>query len=45
MFVIKITSFKDIPQFTKEGNYQVELSIARIPGWIATEREEMGLQA
>lgn len=41
---MKITSFKDIPQFTKEGNYQVEISIARIPGWIATEREEMGLQ-
>lgn len=29
---MKITSFKDIPQFTKEGNYQVEISIARIGG-------------
>lgn len=41
---MKITNFKDIPQFTKEGNYQVEISIARIPDWIATEQKEMGLQ-
>lgn len=41
---MKITHFKDIPQFTKEGNYQVEISIARIPDWIATEQKEMGLQ-
>ena len=31
---MKITRFKDIPQFTREGSYQVDMDIRRIPEWI-----------
>lgn len=37
---MKITHFKDIPQFTKEGDYQVEISITRIPNWIVSKYDE-----
>ena len=40
----KITRFRDIPQFTREGNYQVDMDIRRIPEWIANEQKEMNLQ-
>ena len=40
----KITRFKDIPQFTREGNYQVDMDIRRIPEWIVNEQKEMNLQ-
>ena len=35
----KITRFKDIPQFTRNGSYQVDMDIKRIPGWIETEQK------
>ena len=41
---MKITRFKDIPQFTREGNYQVDMDIRRIPEWIKNEQREMNLQ-
>lgn len=41
---MKLTKFKDIPQFTRDGNYQVDMDIRRIPEWIANEQREMGLQ-
>ena len=39
---MKITRFKDIPQFTREGSYQVDMDIRRIPEWIKkrTKRNE-----
>lgn len=40
----KITKFADIPQFTRDGNYQVNIDIRRIPQWIKNEQEEMNLQ-
>ena len=40
----KITRFKDIPQFTRNGSYQVDMDIKRIPGWIEIEQKEMNLQ-
>ena len=40
----KITRFGDIPQFTREGNYQVDMDIRRIPEWIENEQKEMNLQ-
>ena len=40
----KITRFRDIPQFTREGNYQVDMDIRRIPEWIVNEQKEMNLQ-
>ena len=41
---MKITRFKDIPQFTREGSYQVDMDIRRIPEWIKKEQREMNLQ-
>lgn len=40
---MKIKRFKDIPQFTKTGNYQVDLSPAFLVKWIDDEIEEMSL--
>ena len=40
----RITRFKDIPQFTRTGSYQVDMDIKIIPGWIETEQKEMNLQ-
>lgn len=40
----KITKFADIPQFTRESNYQVNMDIRRIPKWIEEEQKEMNLQ-
>ena len=40
----KITRFKDIPQFTRSGSYQVNMDIKKMPGWIETEQKEMNLQ-
>lgn len=40
----KITRFKDIPQFTRSGSYQVDMPINRVPNWIEAEQKEMNLQ-
>lgn len=40
---MKITRFKDIPQFTRGSNYKVNMDIRRIPAWIE-ENEQYGLQ-
>ena len=40
---MKITRFKDIPQFTRDSNYKVNMDIRRIPAWIE-ENEQYGLQ-
>lgn len=40
----KITRFDDIPKFTTDGSYQVDMDIRRIPEWIENEQKEMGLQ-
>lgn len=42
--VEKITKFADIPQFTRDGNYHVNMDIRRIPKWIEGEQKEMNLQ-
>lgn len=31
---MKITRFSDIPQFTRDSNYKVNMDIRRIPAWI-----------
>lgn len=31
---MKITRFGDIPQFTRDSNYKVNMDIRRIPAWI-----------
>lgn len=40
---MKITRFGDIPQFTRDSNYKVNMDIRRIPDWIK-ENEGYGLQ-
>lgn len=40
---MKITRFSDIPQFTRDSNYKVNMDIRRIPAWIR-ENEGYGLQ-
>lgn len=40
---MKITKFGDIPQFTRDSNYKVNMDIRRIPDWIK-ENEGYGLQ-
>lgn len=40
---MKITKFKDIPQFTSDGNYQVDHPIHRFVKFIKDEIAEMGL--
>ena len=41
---MKITKFADIPQFTRDANYQVNMDIRRIPAWIEENERENGLQ-
>lgn len=41
---MKYTKFKDIPQFTRDGNYQCDLNINRVPRWIKEMEEDMNLQ-
>ena len=41
---MKIIKFADIPQFTTDGNYQVDMDLRRIPEWIKTEQREVNLQ-
>lgn len=40
---MKITMFKDIPQFTSDGNYQVDYPLHRFVNFIKDEVAEMGL--
>lgn len=40
---MKITNFKEIPQFTSEGSYQVDMDLCRIPDWIDEQKKEMNL--
>lgn len=40
----KITKFSDIPIFTRDGSYQVDVDIRHIPGWIKDMEDEMGLE-
>ena len=40
---MKYIRFKDIPKFTKESNYCVDIDLRRIPVWIEREKEEAGL--
>lgn len=41
---MKYTKFSDIPQFTRDGNYQCDVNISRIPRWIKEMEEDMNLQ-
>lgn len=41
---MKYTKFKDIPQFTRDRNYQCDIDIIRIPRWINYMREDMELE-
>lgn len=41
---MKITKFADIPQFTRDANYRVNMDIRRIPAWIEENERENGLQ-
>lgn len=41
---MKYTKFSDIPQFTRDGSYQCDLNINRVPIWIKEMEEDMNLQ-
>ena len=41
---MKINSFRNIPQFTSNGTYQVNYSLDRLVNFIEEEISEMGLQ-
>lgn len=41
---MKITRFKDIPQFTSSGSYQVNYPLTSLVKYIEEEVNEMGLQ-
>lgn len=41
--MIKYTSFKAIPQFTRAGSYAVDVPLDMVPKWVADEQEELGL--
>ena len=41
--MIKYTSFKAIPQFTRAGSYAVDIPLDRVPKWVANEQEDPGL--
>jgi hypothetical protein len=41
---LKITRFKDISQFTSDGSYQVDYTLASLVKYIEDEIEEMNLQ-
>lgn len=40
----KITAFRDIPKFTRDGSYAVDYPIDRLVKWIEEEQETAGLQ-
>lgn len=40
----KYTSFKEIPQFTRDGSYAVDVPLNRVSRWVAKEQEELGLE-
>lgn len=40
----KITSFKEIPQFTRDGSWQCDFDIVGVTKWVKQEIEEEGLQ-
>ena len=40
----KYTSFKEIPQFTRDGSYAVDVPLDRVSRWVAKEQEELGLE-
>lgn len=42
--MIKIIRFKDIPQFTRAGNYEIEYDLERFVEWLDREQNEYGLQ-
>lgn len=44
MIFLKITKFVNIPQFTTDGNYQIDVDLRRVPQWIKTEQKEANLQ-
>lgn len=39
----KITAYGQIPEFTPDGNYQVDMEPKYLMGWIREEEETMGL--
>ena len=41
---MKITRISDIPKFTSDGDYEIGLSIKRVPQWVKEEQEESNLQ-
>lgn len=41
---MKITAFKDIPQFTRDGHYQVDYPIDHLVGFLDEEIRDRGLQ-
>ena len=41
---MKYTKFGDIPQFARDGNYQCDVNISRVPRWIKDMEEDMNLQ-
>jgi len=41
---MKINRFKDIPQFTRDGNWQCDFDIEYLVKWINEQIEESGLQ-
>ncbi len=36
--------FKDIPKFTSDGSYQVNMPISSVTAWIKEHQEDLGLQ-
>ena len=42
--MIKYTSFREIPQFTRAGSYAVDIPLDRVSKWVAKEQEELGLE-
>lgn len=39
-----ITKFRDIPQFTSDGNWQCDFDIEHLVNWVEREEAELGLQ-
>lgn len=42
--MIKYTSFREIPQFTRAGSYAVDIPLDRVSKWVVKEQEELGLE-
>ena len=40
----KYTSFREIPKFTRDGSYAVDVPLDRVSRWVAQEQEELGLE-